>query len=256
MLQPLLRGALALISAPRCPLCGGELEGPPAADPAGLASGPVGLCPPCRTKLALPAGGLRADGSQREAVPLAFRALGSYDGAFRRLLLRQRQQPAPPLLGVLAAALVELVRRDGPGGPGPLLLVPIPSWKRRANPLAAQLSLALARHPAVTLLPLLERSRPTVGQHHLGRELRLRNQGGSFRLAPPQRAGLPRWRRRCLWLLDDILTTGATALAAAQALEAEGLAVAGLACLARTPAQRQRERGALLSASRSGDGPG
>jgi predicted amidophosphoribosyltransferase len=38
-----------------------------------------------------------------------------------------------------------------------------------------------------------------------------------------------------IWLADDILTTGGTALAASSALEASGHRVAGLICLARTP---------------------
>ena len=236
MLLQLLQGALALISDSRCPLCGGVLE---ASSPLGPSATPA-FCAGCRTELALPAGGLSAEGEEFPGLPLPWRALAAYDGAFRRLLLRQRQAPAPAVLAALAAALVGLLLGEGPRRPGPLLLVPIPSWKRRANPLAAQLGQVMARHPAVTLLPLLERSRPTVGQHHLGRALRLRNQCGSFQLAPAQRAALPRWRRQPLWLLDDILTTGATAQAAAQVLEAEGLAVAGLACLARTPGRRPR----------------
>ncbi len=236
MLLQLLRGALALISDLRCPLCGG------ARDPSlrGGDGGDPGFCAGCRAELALPAGGLRAEveGLAPPAQPLPWRALAVYDGAFRRVLLHQRQAPAPAVLAELAAALVALLFHEGGSRQRQLLLVPIPSWKRRANPLAAQLSQAMCRHPSVILLPLLERSRPTVGQHHLGRDLRLRNQCGSFRLAPAGRAVLPRWRRQPLWLLDDILTTGATAQAAAQALEAEGLEVAGLACLARTPERR------------------
>jgi len=66
-----------------------------------------------------------------------------------------------------------------------------------------------------------------VGQHHLNRRQRLGNQRGSFRCPTAGRAPL--------WLVDDILTTGATALAAAEVLEARGWAVQGLLCLGRTP---------------------
>ena len=46
-----------------------------------------------------------------------------------------------------------------------------------------------------------------MGQHHLNRSQRLGNQCGSFRCTSAGRGSL--------WLVDDILTTGATALAAA-----------------------------------------
>jgi orotate phosphoribosyltransferase len=81
----------------------------------------------------------------------------------------------------------------------------------------------------------LERSRATLGQHHLNRRLRALNQEGAFRIAPD---GLSRGRRsrQGLLLVDDILTTGATAMAAAAALKQAGYPVMGLLCLARTPA--------------------
>jgi adenine/guanine phosphoribosyltransferase-like PRPP-binding protein len=53
-------------------------------------------------------------------------------------------------------------------------------------------------------------------------------------------------------LIDDILTTGATACAAASALREQGWSVAGMACLARTPWQGRD----LRSKSRYGDRPG
>ena len=43
-----------------------------------------------------------------------------------------------------------------------------------------------------------------------------------------------------IWLVDDILTTGGTALAARQALLDAGHQVCGLICLGRTPIRRLR----------------
>jgi predicted amidophosphoribosyltransferase len=79
-----------------------------------------------------------------------------------------------------------------------------------------------------------------LGQHHLGRQLRLANQEGAFaaKAAPAHQIG----PRPPVLLIDDILTTGATACAAANALTSAGWRLAGLACLARTPA-RGRSRG-------------
>jgi hypothetical protein len=181
-----------------------------------------------------------------------------------------------------------------PGGIGGTILVAIPSWKRQGNPLpdlvVKQLIAQQGQGPPLLgarALPLLQRSRPTLGQHHLDRQLRLRNQEDAFRLQPGHRAALPQLKRQPIWLVDDILTTGATALAAAAALEQAGLAVKGLLCLARTPfrepapgrkrssaearavevsgrppelrarvANPKAEPRDLRSAGRSGDGPG
>ena len=80
---------------------------------------------------------------------------------------------------------------------------------------------------------LLQRARVSAGQHHLNRQQRLSNLSGAFRAnvhAPEME----------LWLVDDILTTGGTALAAKQALLDGGHRVRGLICLGRTPARRLR----------------
>ena len=228
MLSLLWRQALALISAPCCPACGGEtaelsVVGQPAAPPARAHASrwhASVLCTPCQQALHLPEGGLQGD------APLLWCALGAYRGGLRRLLLRQRPAPRPALITALAAQLHGVCATALPGA----LLVPIPSWKRAANPLPRLLACALVQAAAGRCQlgeGLLQRSRATVGQHHLNRSQRLGNQRGSFRCSAAGRAPL--------WLVDDILTTGATALAAAEALEARGWAVQGLLCLGRTP---------------------
>lgn len=220
MLRALLQASLNLISTSPCPLCGRE------ADPRGEA----GPCLACRQRFALPQGGLAGE------WPLPWQALGAYDGAYRLLLLSQRRKPKGAVLRGLAQALAPQVS----GGIRGTILVSVPSWKRQGNPLPGLVAQHLSSPPlGAQALPLLQRSRPTLGQHHLNRQLRLSNQLGAFRLDPAQRASLGHLKRQPIWLVDDILTTGATALAAAAALEQAGLAVQGLLCLARTPSRDQ-----------------
>jgi predicted amidophosphoribosyltransferase len=230
MLRALLQASLNLISTSPCPLCGRE------ADPRGEA----GPCLACRQRFALPQGGLAGE------WPLPWQALGAYDGAYRLLLLSQRRKPKGSVLRGLARALAPQVS----GGIQGTILVSVPSWKRQGNPLPDLVAQHLSRPSlGAQALPLLQRSRPTLGQHHLDRQLRLTNQEGAFRLAPAQRGSLGRLKRRPIWLVDDILTTGATALAAAAALEQAGLEVQGLLCLARTPS-RGKEPGRDRASSR------
>lgn len=221
MLAPLWRGALALISSPRCPACGGCTAEP-------LPRCPLQLCAACLQTLALPPAGLWG------TRPLPWHALGAYAGSLRQLLLRQREQPGPALV----AALAELLRAAVDAGTGmgaSSLLVPIPSWKRSANPLPQLLATALVQASGgrCHLAPeLLRRRCATVGQHHLNRRQRLANQRDSFHAA--SRAGFGPGPGK-LWLVDDILTTGATAREAARALRQAGWSVRGLLCLGRTP---------------------
>jgi predicted amidophosphoribosyltransferase len=173
----------------------------------------------------------------RGFTPLPWWAAVSYSGQCRRALLQLRRQPEAahlvPLLPGLIRRLQQLER--------PALLLPIPSWKRRrANPLPCLLARQLQSHLRWPCRPaLLSRSHPVLGQHRLKRDLRWQNQQGAFRcLHRPGHESLPA-KCRTVLLVDDILTTGATACSAAAALEAMGWRVAGMACLGRTPADRR-----------------
>ena len=181
--------------------------------------GPI-PCASCQTKLQLPKGGLQGD------TPLHWRALGHYKGALRSLLLELRQSPDNQRLKSLIALLKKTLTVQSSD-----LLVPIPSWKKkRGNPLPAHLAEGLG----VASANLLERRFAGTSQHRLSRCRRLSNPEGSFRLLSQPPA------ERTLWLVDDILTTGATALTAQKALQETGLQVKGVICLARTPLQRNR----------------
>ncbi len=178
------------------------------------------------------------------ADPLPWWGAGRYGGGLRHLLLDLRRRPRIEVVAALArgtrralATTVDAQQlRTWCERP---LLVPIPSWKRRANPLPPLFCRALERGGDFRRLDLLERSRPVLGQHHLGRKLRIANQAGAFRcLRPP---GPGEARRRPVLIVDDILTTGATATSAARCLAAAGWRVEGVLCLARTAA-REAER--------------
>lgn len=188
------------------------------------------LLPPLPAPFPLPPQGLRG------FTPLPWWAAVSYSGQGRRALLQLRREPKSarlaPLLPGLVRRLQQLER--------PALLLPIPSWKRRANPLPCLLARQLQARLRWPCRPaLLSRSHPVLGQHRLNRELRWLNQQGAFRcLHRPGHDSLPAGCRSVL-LVDDILTTGATACAAAAALEAMGWRVAGMACLGRTPPDRR-----------------
>jgi predicted amidophosphoribosyltransferase len=215
LIHSLLQGCLDLVILPCCQVCRGVND---------AGHGQL-FCSRCRQRLELPDGGLQGQS------PLPWWSLGWYQGGLRQLLLGQRPKPQPATLHGLARGLRSTLPAD-------LLeqavLVSIPSWKQRgSNPLPTLISKGLA----MPVIQPLRRRRPTLGQHHLNRTLRSLNQAGAFGCDPATSPAERRQRRRRpVLLVDDILTTGATAAAAALALGQEGFTVAGLLCLARTPA--------------------
>ena len=210
--QTLIRAGRILLIEPSCPLCRQPND-------AGLHGLP---CPACRTRLALPSRGLVGE------QPLPWKALGLYRNDFRALLLKLRRRPDRRSI----QSLIQLLSQIIPQGKG-IALVPIPGWKKQhANPWPQRICSNLQK----PVRPLLQRCRASAGQHQLTRYQRFRNLQGSFRAEPAKATNSP---MPMLWMVDDILTTGATALSARDALTQAGHRVAGMICLARTPHHRR-----------------
>jgi ComF family protein len=151
------------------------------------------------------------------------RAVAHYGGAMRTLVHQLKyadRHDARALLGRwLAEAGRELV-------PGLDVIVPVPLSRlrlivRKFNQ-AAVLAGELARQTGVPMDPLLlARIRRTRSQVGMTREQRRRNVAGAFRVPARRR---PRLAGRNVLLVDDVLTTGATADACARTLRRAGAA--------------------------------
>ncbi len=112
------------------------------------------------------------------------------------------------------------------------VIVPVPShWRRRlwrGFDQAAVLARELARHTGIPTAQALRRTRHTDPQAGLTRRQRRLNIRGCFQTIAPDKI-----QGRRVLLIDDVLTTGATANAAAEALKAAGAAHVGVFTLAR-----------------------
>lgn len=151
------------------------------------------------------------------------RAVARHDGPARDLVHRlkygDRLDLAPAMGAWMAAAGHELLRDDA-------VLVPVPLhrwrlWRRRHNQ-AAVLASSVARATGWPVRhDMLLRVRATRPQVGLSRNERANNLRGAFR-AGPTAPGLLGGRR--VVLVDDVMTTGATAAAAARVLIRAGAA--------------------------------
>ena len=115
------------------------------------------------------------------------------------------------------------------------LLVPVPLyrarlWWRRFN----QSALLAQRVSLLTGVPsdcfVLRRVRRTKSQVGLTAEQRKRNVAGAFRVEPSRKAGL---KGKRIVVVDDVITTGATAEACARVLKRAGAARVDVLALAR-----------------------
>ncbi len=182
-------------------------------------------------------------------------AAGEYAGALKALVVAHKERRAlalaRPLGEVLACVLGDLVEVVAEPGT-PVGLVPVPSRpsvvrQRGHDPMLRTARVAASRlrrtGTAASVRRLLVPAGRVADQAGLGAEARAANLAGAFRARPAGAVGL-------VLVVDDVITTGATAREAQRALEAAGHLVAGVAAVAAT---RRRVVDPSLPVSPRGD---
>ncbi|MBI4715144.1 MAG: ComF family protein [Nitrospirae bacterium] len=197
--ENLLREGRCHRERPACPRCGRLFPSEVA-----LAWSPKHFCGPCRRR-----------------PPRFDRAvtLGVYEGGLREVihLFKYRRKVS------LGERLIGELLRDLPPPPGIDGVLPVPLHPRRLREREFNPSLILARVVAVSwnlpLFPdLLVRTRSTPPQTGLRRKARASNVRGAIVL----RSASPGLQGKGFLLVDDVLTTGATAGECARILKREG----------------------------------
>lgn len=223
----LVAGLLDVLYPPCCLGCAGRPE-----------STDLPLCPGCLRRMEpapVMAVGARID---RLSVPR-----GALSGAhalwvFDKGGTLQRVQHAikygdRPVYGVALGRLIGDAFRSA-GWASPDVVVPIPLHRLRELERGYNQAEMLGRGVAASLevpldASLLSRPSPTRSQTRLSRAARWKNVSGAFAVPPGAEA---RIAGRTLLIVDDVLTTGSTAVAAAHTLHAAGAAHVMLATLA------------------------
>ena len=216
--------SIDLILPPQCPCCDQHL----------LENGAI--CPACWSGLDLiceprcdvsglpfsydPGGGARspavlADPPEYDRARFAAR----FDGVARELVhllkYRDRLEVSRPLGVLMAHAGTDLLREADFVVPVPLY--PMRLWRRRFNQ-SALLANSVADRTGISVRHnILRRVRPTRPQVGLTANQRRHNVSGAFSIADAVRQDVA---GRHIVLIDDVITTGATVNACAQALRA------------------------------------
>ena len=203
--------------------------------------GPAGLlCAACAEEISGPAGLV----AQRPAG-LRVAAVTGYGGVARSVVLAHKERGRLGLSGCLGDALAVAVAGllEAPGGcpacsTRAVALVPAPSGRAAVRGRGHDPMLRIARRAGVVLrraghdcsvVPALRQRRRVADQAGLGQAARRENLRDAIAM---RRAAGPLLRDRCVVLVDDVVTTGATLAEAARAVRADGLEPCGVAVIA------------------------
>ena len=214
---------------------------------AGCGRPDTALCSACRRPLAGPGVEVRAP-----AVPVPVYACAPYAGSVPRTVVAWKDRGRLDLTGALASALAVAVEASldaagvGAGqthaGPGAVLLVPVPSSSRASRARGADVVALLtvvaarrlrARGSSVRIARLLRQRRRVSDQAGLGARGRAANVAGAFAVRRPLLRSFPPGAR--VVVVDDVVTTGASAAEAARVLHLHGAVVLAVAAIAWTP---------------------
>ena len=207
------------------------------------------VCDPCRHRYTPPAlrcatcalrvepGVLRCGACTLEPPPFSA-AVAAVDYAFpwNSFVTRLKFHAALDLAPTMAGLLADAARRSGRPLPDGLLPVPLGRDRlaQRGLNQAWELARRVSRHLGVAAhADLLHRLVDTPRLADLPREGRAQAIRGAFGLAPGASRHV---QGRSFALVDDVMTTGATAAEAARTLRATGAASVELWVFARTPA--------------------
>lgn len=232
--QPAVPGPAPARGLPTlCEVCRRWARQPVCADCLARHAPAVPRCGGCGMRLAAGAGA-RCGECLRDPLPFAHvHCAVDYGFPWDALIGGFKYGGRAELAGALADRLLAALPADAAAWPD--LVVPVPLARERlaargydqAWEIARRVARAIVRPADATAITRADGRTPQAG---LARPARRRNLRGAFAVPDPARVA-----GRRIALVDDVLTTGATAAEAAQALHDAGAAAVGVWAVARTP---------------------